>query len=463
MKKIVITLTASIALCNIQAQITDDSLRTMLCKAALENSKEVRIAELETRMVKNGKQEIYAVYAPTIESSGLYGITKAQINADAPTIDLPLTNQNLFEGSSNFSAGGRGGMLNIGVSQVLFSGLQAPFAIKALENKQAATAIMEEKEKSAVIKDVLLTIDNLVLVQAADSLLEESSKRLQTENKILEGAVKNGLASPYDRKRIEAAQAMLDAKKIENEGRKVLLTQKLSVLTGLTNESIYELTSGIKLTNIGNDVPSGSYRQRPELRALEYAKKAADWNYKREAVHFLPKIKAVAGYTFADARNMYLNTPYQLPLSGQPVNLRLNSLTIQPGLYAGVAFSWTLFDLKEQVFGARNAKMEREKIALKAEYANEMLQLAETKATIEIQSAKKQEEATRKQEEASEAAFRFAEASYHEGLISVGEYISAEFDLRQAKLDHASSIKSYRAAYYESLESKSRLIETFNK
>lgn len=461
MKKYATLLLTLSVLVTAQAQQTDDSLRSKLCRAALEHNTEIRLAELETRMAKNEKQEIYAVYAPKIESQGMYGVVKSQIRADAPTVDLPLTDYNLFEGKSDFSAGGRGGFLNVGVSQVLFSGLQAPFAIKALENKQQATRMLEEKEKSAVLKDVLLSIDNLALVYAADSLLNESAARLATEKRVLEGAIKNGLAAPYDGKRLEAAEAALEVKRTENEGRKTLLVQKLAVLTGLPAE---EITSGtFRLDPQPMSVPTGSYAQRPELRALQYARKASDWNYKRASTRFLPQIKAVAGYSFADARNLYLNTPYQLPFSGTPVNLRLNSLTVQPGLYAGVAFSWTLFDLKEQVFGAGRARMERERIDLRTEHATELLQLAENKATVEASTAEKQVQAAQKQKRAAESAFRLAEAGYREGLISVSEYLAAEFDLRQAGLDHAAAVKSQRAAQYELLESKAQLINIYNR
>lgn len=462
MKKHIITLAALAAMPAVpRAQAPADTLLSRWGRAALENSREIRLGEWETRMAANEKQSVYAVYAPKVESAGMYGAAKAGITADAPTVALPPTGINLFEGSSHFTSGGRGGLFNVGVSQVLFSGLQAPFAIKALENKEAASRIMEEKEKSAVLKDVYLTADNLALVQAADTLLAESRKRLETERRILDGAVKNGLAAPYDRKKIEAAEAVLDAKSTENEGRRQLLLQKLAMLTGLPAAELSARAGALRLSPIVSPAPQGSYTQRPELRALEHARRAADWNYKRESIHFLPRVKAVAGYTFADARNLYLNTPYQTPFTGQPVNLRLNSLTVQPGLYAGVAFSWTLFDLKEQVFGARGAKMEREKIELRTEHAAEMLELAELKAVTESQTAEKLLRAAEKQKAAAESAFRLAEAGYREGLISVSEYLSAEFDLRQAALDHASAVRAQRAARYELLESKALLYPTF--
>ena len=47
-----------------------------------------------------------------------------------------------------------------------------------------------------------------------------------------------GLITPYDHKKIELAQATLDAKVVEYEGKKELLLTQLEVLTGVEKERL---------------------------------------------------------------------------------------------------------------------------------------------------------------------------------------------------------------------------------
>jgi outer membrane protein TolC len=69
-------------------------------------------------------------------------------------------------------------------------------------------------------------------------VLDESKKRLDANKKTAEKALGYGLITPYDYKKIELAQATLDSKMVEYEGKKELLITQLNVLTGIDRERI---------------------------------------------------------------------------------------------------------------------------------------------------------------------------------------------------------------------------------
>src|SRR5690606_40181613 len=74
----------------------------------------------------------------------------------------------------------------------------------------------------------------------------KSQKRLDKENLRVTRAIENGLAIPYDRKKIEVAIYRLEAKKQEYEGKSELLFSKLSMLTG---RSVADLKNKTKELN----------------------------------------------------------------------------------------------------------------------------------------------------------------------------------------------------------------------
>ncbi|MBL0911644.1 MAG: TolC family protein [Bacteroidia bacterium] len=438
------------------AQGKTDTLSARLAASALEHSKGLQVSRLETEKARTEQRSVLAVYAPTLDAQGMYGVFKADIKADAPIVDLPVTDYNLFEGTSSFQNGGRGGFVNASVSQVLFTGLQAPLAYKALENKTKAKEYSHEKEEVELVRNVLETIDNLALTYQYDSLLDQSVQRLEAERRVLNGAVANGLAAPYDVKRLDAAAAELDLRRTELRGNRQLLRSRLAQLCGISEAAVDSLVLPPLLEL---DMPvQGSYQQRPEIQALHYASEAARLNYKRSTLRFLPQVKAFAGYAAGDVRNLYLNTPWYTPLTGNRIDLRLNSLTVQPAWYAGVGFKWKLFDLKEQVFEGHEKGLEARIYRLKEEDSRELLNLAEVKATETLQSAQAAIRAAQRQAEASRAAFVLARASYAEGLISISEYLAAEQDLRRARLEYHTALRNERSAYYAVLQARGQML-----
>src|SRR5690606_14303109 len=92
-------------------------------------------------------------------------------------------------------------------------------------------------------QDMLETIDQIALLHQSKLLLDESQKRLDKENLRVTKAIENGLAIPYDRKKIEVAIYRLEAKKQEYDGKRELLFSKLSMLTGRAAEDLEKQTS----------------------------------------------------------------------------------------------------------------------------------------------------------------------------------------------------------------------------
>ncbi len=77
-----------------------------------------------------------------------------------------------------------------------------------------------EKTRDEVITTVSRAYDQLALIHQSKIVLDESKRRLDANRKTADKALGYGLITPYDHKKIELAQATLDAKVVEYEGKK---------------------------------------------------------------------------------------------------------------------------------------------------------------------------------------------------------------------------------------------------
>src|SRR5699024_3199223 len=154
----------------------------------------------------------------------------------------------------------------ISVQQVIFTGMQIPNGVKALEEKRKAQEHLTYADKEKTAKEVITAFDQLMLLREADKLIKDSEKRLKKEQKKVKKGIKNGLAIPYDRDKIKLAILELDEKKIELNGNRNLLFSQLKHLTGMSKEELmpieYELGS-LLAEHVSSEVDN-----RPEIKAL---------------------------------------------------------------------------------------------------------------------------------------------------------------------------------------------------
>lgn len=121
---------------------------------------------------------------------------------------------------------------------VLFSGLQIPNAVKAMEYKTLGTSYLLDSDRDILIEEVIITFDQWALLNNVEKLINESEKRLQKETKRVEKAIEQGLAIPYDRDKLLLASLELEAKKTELNGTREVILEKIYYLTGFTETEI---------------------------------------------------------------------------------------------------------------------------------------------------------------------------------------------------------------------------------
>ncbi|GAW89411.1 TolC family protein [Flavobacterium psychrophilum] len=247
---------------------------------ALNTSYEITNKQLEAHKTEINAESVLAKLKPEISANAVLSHFYQRGIIDVPTVTLPITGLNLFEGSQSFSANGNIGTVGLSATQIIFSGNQIPNAAKALKEKAEAQHLLAEADKDAIAKEVVTTFDQLMLLKEAEKLIWDTQKRLDKESEKVKKAIINGLAIPYDRDKIALALLELEAKKVEIVGNRKLLNQRLTQLTHIDNSQISNIQYPLE-TIVLFDIDSTT-QNRKELKALIHSSKALDYMRKKE-------------------------------------------------------------------------------------------------------------------------------------------------------------------------------------
>ena len=100
--------------------------------------------------------------------------------------------------------------------------------------------------------------------------------------------------------------------------------------------------------------------------------------------HFLPKVAAFATLSYFNLFNSQIKTPYETPVSEQPINLDLNYFEGFPAYLVGVGFEWEIFNGLKGSNEIQKTSIEKNMAENKKNDAEEKLKLFEEKVKIEL-------------------------------------------------------------------------------
>lgn len=400
---------------------------------------ELRIDSIESKAIKQN-------FIPTLSLNGMYAYGASKINADIPTFTLPVSGINIFEGETEFDAKGNFFNTNLTAKALLFSGMQVTYGSKASKEKIRAKNYMLTKERSDIIKDVITTIDKISLLKQAEIVLNESEIRLAKEKEKVVKAIQNGLATPYDREKITVAELKIASKKVELYGNKNLLYHKLSMLTGEDIAVLKAFNFGLNPWDLEDN--KKTYKNRPELQALDASITAYDYKLKMNKSLFLPKIQAFATVSYFNLFDTSFDAPNGI-ITDQPIGLDLNHLQGFPTYLLGVGFEWKLFNGLKHSNEVQKTTIEKDIALNKKEDASEKLALYARKVKTDYEVKNHQLLLKEQEKKVSENTLTLAIKSYQEGLISISERLEAETDYQESVLEYFKLIALQREAALE--------------
>lgn len=427
-----------LALIPINAQILDDNLQYLIDKA-IEKSSKVKINEFSREQVAIDQKTAKFTYLPKFNLKASYTRlddeiafpddmekllqgTEALLIKEAIGIPfntalpdgIPLNDIPVILDKDLFKA-------NINMEWVLFSGLKVRNAVKATEHKMNALEYSGEIEKDNIVVKISENYDQLALVIASEDVLKSTETYLTEQERFVNTAIKNGLATPIERQKINIAKHQLAMKKNDVENNKTLLLEVLHQLTGIDVASIQLMVSSI--TPIASN-QEGEAQKRNEILALEEAITATKFQEKMEKSSFIPKIAA----------------------SGKYEILQQDLSLLDPTWYIGVGMQWDIFDGNVARNNAKKIAAERQKYEAQLTDAEELIDLSIIKANIDLNNANQKISLTEEEVSLAQQMYQITLKQLSNGLIEIAEVLDAVKELEKAKFNNKNAIYEQRRA-----------------
>lgn len=171
----------------------------------------------------------------------------------------------------------------------------------------------------------------------------------------------------------------------------------------------------------------------------------------------MPKVEAFATLSYFNLFDARVETPYDTPITEQPINLDLNYFQGFPAYLVGVGFQWDIFTGLKNDNNIQRTSIEKNIAENKKTDAEEKLQLFEQKVQIEFDVKSQQVLLKEKEKDVAANSLKLAIASYREGLINITERLQAETDYQKAVLEYLKMIAMQRQAALELLTASGSL------
>jgi outer membrane protein TolC len=426
------------------AQIADNDLK-FLITSAFEKSDSIKVNSIRIQQAKIDEQTTKFNYLPRISANATYTrlnddlvfpqdlqtlllgtqslLVKSKaglpFNAALPSsVKLqpvpPISEKNLLKSSAN-------------MQWLLFSGFKVENGIKAYQHQQKALNYLSDKQKTNLVTELSDLYDKLALLNAGDSVIKRSQTVLNEQRRFVEAAIKNGLATPLDRKKIDYALEKLNLKKVENDGQRLTLFYRLHQVTGIGLSGLSSLHPNLQPLLVFND---STFLERVEIKSLNEAIQASRFKEKAEWGEYIPKLAAFGQYEF----------------------LKKDLSILDPQWYVGLRLQWNLFDGLTARNNARKALLDRHIYETQKQATEDLIDFGKARARQQLQTANQKISMVNAQLSLSSETFEFVSKQYKNGLTTMTELLNALNDLEKSRFD-------LQQAYYEQRRAAIQLLD----
>lgn len=422
-----------------------------LIQDAIHKDYELANSQLEINKTDQDIKKAHETYVPKVNATAAYAYLDNKLTIDLPAIQIPGLNLPLPQGDQTFHNTSNLGLAALNTQMVLFSGMQVTYGSKALNEKKKAQQHLSDAKRLDIAEDVINTIDQIALLQQSKVLLDESRIRLDKEVLRVNRAIENGLATPYERKKIEVALNQLASRQEEYEGKKALLYSKLEMLTAHPMSELEQLVVSLKPWLL-NAAAEEDIKPRSEILALEAGEHAADYQIKMQKAKILPQVVGMASFGYVNLFNNTIRTPFANPLNGQDIAIKSDNLKLYPNWIAGIGLKWDIFSGFSRTRELNKLYMDKTIAENRRKDISEKLDLLREKSRTEYRTAIKQMSLKSAEKVLAESTLDLAVKSYQQGLLPVSERLAAETGMQQAQLEYLQSIYNQRKAAIQYLK-----------
>lgn len=432
-----------------------------LIEAAMARDGLLQQQSLEIQYTDLDQKKLKDVFLPKLEITGRGGFMHTGIHLTTPEVSIPkipmiFPGLSIPEGSNTLNISGFSGAAKAEASMLIYSGGKVKHLKKALDEKNLSQQELLQNNRNEIITTISKAYDQFALVHQSKKVLDESKKRLDANKKTADKALGYGLITPYDHKKIELAQATLDSKLAEYEGKRELLITQLEVLTGIGRERIAQIDPQLNVIEYNSE--NQSVENRAEIKALEHGIKATEHKIQAENTWWIPKVQAITSLSYFGLYGDHIYTSKEIiPNTGKKLDLHPNSLNAFPIFQAGIGFKWNPFDGNQGKREIEKNKIEKQILESKKTDAIRKLELNLANNQTNYSISFSQIALKNKQKQIAANALRQADKEFRYGTIKFTQFLEAQNDLENAELEYQTAIFNQRRAAIELMKATQNL------
>jgi outer membrane protein len=405
-------------------------------KIGLDNSKSLKISELNVDMAQEKSNEVNAGRWPNLAFKGGYTRLSSvppfnlvvPAGAFAPgfppsTIEYPLY-QNVYNYYN----------LQAQLLWPIFTGTQLENSAKAAE-KNAEAAVYDSKTDRSNLKIQIATAYwNLYNAFQAKEFMKENFDRMNLHYKQAQDMMAQGMLTQSDvlSVKVQVSNSRLMLLNAENNVRLAAVALNNVLGVPLTTEFVITSTPQAGDTTMPQleDLLKQALEKRSELQSLRLKYQAADAAVAAAWGAYLPQIVVVGDY--------YYQRPNQR--IQPPVDAFRNTWD------AGVQISFPIWNWGQTESKVDEARSQREQVALAEKQAADMVYLDVTQSYLNFKQAKDKISVAQAAVSDAEESYRVSDQKFKVGLVTNTDLMDAEVALLQAKLSYSQALTDLEIA-----------------
>lgn len=350
-----------------------------------------------------------------------------------PTIDLKTGNSN-----GNGSAPPRVseafyGIMNVSVP--LYTGGKLNYGIESAKLIEQAVRSDAETNRSQIILTSINACINLYKAYQAIELVKENMLAAQQRVKDLSNLEKNGLLARNDLMKAELQESNVELALLDAQSNYRIAAVTMNLMMGLPEQTdLVPDRSGLALpTSVKTleEYEQGALKDRKEIEAITFRKKAAQIGVKAARANYYPGIALTGGYIAADIPKF---------------------LTITNAMNIGVGVKYDLSSLWKTKTKIKQAQLKVDQLETNTSMVSDNIRLDVNRAYQSYLVSVKKIEVLEKSVEQATENYRITKNKYDNALATTTELLDADVALFQSKLSVTNAKADSFLAYNKLLQ-----------
>ncbi|MBR5412727.1 MAG: TolC family protein [Fibrobacter sp.] len=427
---------------------------------ALEKSSDVKTAEQELISANSQVDAGYGNALPSIDLSAsvmrIFGLDDVK-NRMPVTNALAETQTKLNDGSEAsaydyVNAGAIDGLIygmsqqgyrwqsSVGLTatQILYAQGKVGTGIEIAKAYKHVKEVSLENTKSNIRYNVENAFDQLIFLDSSITILHQGKDLLQENLNFVEQGLKSGMQTELDLIRVQLKMDQLNSEITSTEKQRILARNALLNTMGLDWETDVQFKGDLRDPQQGYAYPDTSManvkKRRKELVMLQASEEMLDKNVSIEQGGYKPTIVLVGGLKYTNNKNHF----YQWDAPDWDDNINK---------YVGLNLTMNLFNGMKTKEAVVQAKSDLRSAQIKKETVERGFRVQIESCANSLEDANTQIEIAKRQIDLAQKNYDLTNDSYKLGRETQLNLLSAENDLRTAKLGYMRAIVNWNQAY----------------